>query len=315
MIVHYAPRVLVIARPQVDWPALTAAIGAPWRTDARTDAEALCEAAGRECYESFVAPRPGGNATYLRHILESGHGSILEHAVWSLHLSGVSRACVTELLRHRAGLSPSMRSQRYCDEGVAAQVVAPPLRLAEIRGADAPAEPGRAADGRPPGVPAGDAADLAHAAATGRRWLDAQAAAFAAYRDEVAALTHKLTRDAYHRVCIKYAAAGLGCSDRDAWERERDRADRTADRKAARGAARSLLPEATATRLVLSGNARAWRNVIEQRAASGADAEIRRLAVAVHAALLPEAPALFGDYTAEGLPDGSTALATPYRKV
>ncbi len=37
---------------------------------------------------SFAKPRPGGNAAYIGHILEVGHGSVLEHAVFNLIITG-----------------------------------------------------------------------------------------------------------------------------------------------------------------------------------------------------------------------------------
>src|SRR5437764_13336197 len=52
---------------------------------------------------SFLRPRPGGNKTYLGHILEVGHGSVLEHAYWNFIFSGISRSATHELVRHRAG--------------------------------------------------------------------------------------------------------------------------------------------------------------------------------------------------------------------
>src|SRR5712692_10422628 len=71
---------------------------------------------------SFAKPRPGGNATYLSHILEVGHGSVLEHGVWNFIFTGVSRSLTHELIRHRAGWGYSQLSQRYVDESVAEYV-------------------------------------------------------------------------------------------------------------------------------------------------------------------------------------------------
>lgn len=51
--------------------------------------------------------------------------------------------------------------------------------------------------------------------------------------------------------------------------------ERGTPRKQAREAARAVLPEATETRLLVSGNVRAWRDFIKLRNADGADAEIR----------------------------------------
>jgi thymidylate synthase (FAD) len=55
--------------------------GVNWRTGAEVAGEHIAEIAGRLCYMSFARPRPGGTKVYLDHILEVGHGSVLEHAV------------------------------------------------------------------------------------------------------------------------------------------------------------------------------------------------------------------------------------------
>lgn len=85
-------------------------------------AEDISELGGRLCYMSFDKPRPGGNTAYLANIKESGHGSVLEHAVFNLLITGVSRTLTHELVRHRAGVAYSMLSQRYVDESVAEYV-------------------------------------------------------------------------------------------------------------------------------------------------------------------------------------------------
>src|SRR5690348_3385240 len=77
--------------------------GVAWQTDTEVAAEELIEVAGRVCYLSFARPRPGGNQTYIRHLLEVGHGSVLEHAVWNFIFTGTSRSLTHELIRHRAG--------------------------------------------------------------------------------------------------------------------------------------------------------------------------------------------------------------------
>src|SRR5207247_9321590 len=74
-------------------------------------------------YMSFAIPRPGGNEAYFQFILEVGHGSVLEHAVWNFIFTGVSRSLTHELVRHRAGFGYSQLSQRYVDESVAEYVV------------------------------------------------------------------------------------------------------------------------------------------------------------------------------------------------
>src|SRR6266478_3874280 len=119
------PCVYVLGRQVIDDAELDRFLGdhgVTWETDSAIAAEVATETAGRVCYLSFAKPRPGGNATYLHHIKESGHGSVLEHAVWNLLITGISRSCSHEFIRHRAGMSPSQLSQRYVDESVAEYV-------------------------------------------------------------------------------------------------------------------------------------------------------------------------------------------------
>lgn len=67
-------------------------------------------------------------------------------------------------------------------------------------------------------------------------------------------------------------------------------------RKQALEAARSVLPNATETKIFVTANARAIRHFIELRATDGADAEINRLAIMWLRLMQDEAPNLFGDY-------------------
>lgn len=127
------PSVYLLGRQTVDATELDRFLhdhGVTWQTDTEVAAEVLCETAGRVCYMSFARPRPGGNSTYLSHIKEVGHGSVLEHAVWDLLFTGVSRSLTHELVRHRAGMGYSQLSQRYVDESVA-EYVEPALIAAD----------------------------------------------------------------------------------------------------------------------------------------------------------------------------------------
>lgn len=101
-----------------------------------TDGESLVEFAGRGCYESWSKPNPktAHNPDYIRRTaFDMQHGSILEHASVTLRFSGVSRAWLTEMERHRH-LSWSVASQRYIDGEKFGVVMPPALRDA---GADA----------------------------------------------------------------------------------------------------------------------------------------------------------------------------------
>jgi len=87
--------------------------------------------------------------------------------------------------------------------------------------------------------------------------------------------------------------------------------NKTLRRKLARQAARSVLPNATETQIVVTGNFRAWRHFIRMRANEHADIEIRAVAVEVLRQLQGVAPAVFGDYGISKLPDGTEVASTP----
>ena len=85
----------------------------------------------------------------------------------------------------------------------------------------------------------------------------------------------------------------------------------TLRRKQARQAARAVLPNATETRIVVTGNYRAWRHFIAMRATEHADIEIRELAVECLRQLKTVAPNVFADFTISSLPDGTEIAASP----
>ena len=119
------PTVYLLSRQTLDDAALDRFLadhGVTWQSDTEIGSQYLVETAGRVCYMSFARPRPGGNKHYIEHLLEVGHGSVLEHAVWNLLFTGVSRSCTHELVRHRAGFGYSQLSQRYVDESGAEYV-------------------------------------------------------------------------------------------------------------------------------------------------------------------------------------------------
>ena len=90
---------------------------------------------------------------------------------------------------------------------------------------------------------------------------------------------------------------------------------RTDRRKAIRQAARSVLPNATETKIFVTANVRALRHFIEMRGSVYADTEIRFVAINLLMLLQKEAPLLFQDFSIENLSDG-TQIATPlYSKV
>lgn len=120
------PFVFVIAETRVIDEGLSSflsALGVPgWTTDADSDAEVLCEVAGKSCYLSFSTDlnknltRVGtrNNADYLLDgIIRKKHGSVLEHATMTFAFLNVSRVFTHELVRHRVGAAYSQVSGRY----------------------------------------------------------------------------------------------------------------------------------------------------------------------------------------------------------
>lgn len=222
----------------------------PWQTDA-DGGQALAEFAGRACYQSWSKPNSATatNAGYLRHILDVGHLSVLEHGSVTFYLTGVSRSLTHELVRHRH-FSYSQLSQRFVPERDAAMVE--------------------------PEVVAED--PQLHAL-----FVEATDAALAAYTRLLEGLEKKFA----------------------------DVANPTARRKQARQAARAVLPNATETRIVVTGNYRALRHFVAMRASEHADVEIRALAIAMLRELQRIAPNVFADFTISWLDDGSEVASSP----
>ncbi len=265
------PTVHIVGRQVVDEHALDQFLldhdVAGWETDTERGGEKLSEVAGRVCYLSFAKPRPGGNAAYLTHIKEVGHGSVLEHAVWNILITGVSRSLTHELVRHRAGFAYSQLSQRYVDESVAEYVV--------------------------PDIIANDP-DL-----------------FSLWKSTVAA-----SHNAYTLLADKIAAKLRGGDAAAARIAAMvPTGTPTELRKVARQAARSVLPNATETKIFVTANARALRHFLEMRGSRHAEPEIRKLAAAILDRLAADSPNLFGDYRKVALPDGTFEIVTDYRKV
>jgi thymidylate synthase (FAD) len=117
------PRITLISRPEFIEPEH---LPVNWLGES-TGGERLAEFAGRLCYMSQKNPAKRGTAEYLENIKKQGHGSVLEHANYSLLLEGVSRSLTHELVRHRAGFSYSQLSQRYVDESEANFVLPPAI--------------------------------------------------------------------------------------------------------------------------------------------------------------------------------------------
>ena len=244
------PRVILVARPHFTEPAHLPVV---WLGDS-TDGERLAEFAGRLCYMSQANPAKRPTREYLDNIKKQGHGSVLEHANYSLLFEGVSRSLTHELVRHRAGFAYSQLSQRYVDESHASFVV-------------------------PPAIIGDDTLE-------------------SAWRVEVEGAQRA------------YVALVDALIERYGWV-----ADKVHRRKMAREAARAVLPNATETKVIVTGNARAWRTLLELRTSEGAELEIRRLAIAVLRLLQSEAAGFFSDFVIYVADDRREAAKVEYHKV
>jgi thymidylate synthase (FAD) len=249
-VIFTEPRITVLSRPSFSEPSH---LPVHWLGES-TDGERLSEFAGRLCYMSQKNPAGRPTREYLENIKKQGHGSVLEHANYSLLLEGVSRSLTHELVRHRAGFAYSQLSQRYVDESEA-NFVMPPAIIG----------------------------------------------------DEVLEASWKEQMDAAQK---SYVALVESLMQRYAWV-----GDKIHRRKMAREAARGVLPNSTETKVVVTGNARAWRTMLELRSSEGAELEIRRCAVDIVRILQREAPGFFSDFEIYQAADRLDAARISYHKV
>lgn len=217
------PEVRLLAHTKIDEKAIS-----EWMSiqDASTDAETLLTMAGRNCYRSFHRPNEAtyDDADYLRRTLfDRGHFSIAEHATATLYFTGVSRAFLAELTRHRH-LSFSVESQRFINANDANFVMPPAIRE--------------------------------HDMAAQRDFIGRAEECLADYRVSQARLDHL-------------------------------------PKKQRNEAARALLPNAVETRMVVTGNLRAWNEVIQRRTQPDADAEMQEVMRLAKAKLHTVSPIIF----------------------
>lgn len=250
MELFYEPRLTLLSRPDFAEPAH---LPVSWLGEG-TGGERLAEFAGRLCYMSQANPAKRPTREYLDNIKKQGHGSVLEHANYSVLVEGVSRSLTHELVRHRAGFAYSQLSQRYVDESNACFVVPP--------------------------------------AVIGDEKLEA------AWREQVESAQRT------------YVSLVEQLMERYGWV-----ADRVHRRKMSREAGRAVLPNATETKVVVTGNVRAWRTMLELRSSEAAELEIRRFAVAMLRLLQREAPGFFSDFVIYVAEDRREAAKVEYHKV
>jgi len=286
------PKVYLLARPALVAEGLAQFLSDhnlcwPTPTEGVSDAARLIETAGRCCYMSF-GKKAGSktNFDYIQNLMgrradgtfRSGpaHGSVVEHPVWSFIVTGAGRGFSHEQVRHRAGWAYSQLSTRYCDF-----------------------ERDEEADGTwDPGFTIPPLAQLSEEAQT------AMAESLKRARDDYVKLLRLIENDLKNNRDLMERLEELP-------QRERERTLR----KAARGAARDLLPTATEAIMVMSANARAIWNSIVMRGDAHAEAEIREIYVQIARIMEKELPALFYGIHYEKLWDGTEAVLMPREKL
>lgn len=298
----FNPKVYLIGRPRIVWGdtnykglmdflkdnGYQEFLHTAMQLDHKLNAQLLAEVGGRLCYDSFNNPRPGGQEAIIKRMVEETHGSVFAHGMWTFIFTGVSRTLTHELVRHAVGTAISQRSQRYVDESNS-NVIANK-----------------------------DIADDPECFTVLQTTRNITVQAYKQIREK---LYDKFILEAYHQMLGRSHDKRLSLTGIPVDSSGRidgcglTVADRTTARKRASGSARAVLMGSTETAIQFSGSARAWRNIIEQRGSRFADREIRLLINLILPILQIEAPAIFGDYKLEDLPDDTKEIATLWRKI
>jgi thymidylate synthase (FAD) len=217
---------------------------------------------GKVCYDSY-GEEGRSVEQHVNALVEQSHFSVLEHAVVSFLIQGISRACSHEIVRHRH-FSYSQRSTRYTAEEDAAIVLEPYFASLYEREQSDPVD----------GLLLEEDRLLREVLDTARKDLHC-------YRVTVERL------ERLNPMALKGQSL----------------------RKWARGKARNSLPHSLETRMVMTGNLRAWRHFVLMRSNRGAEAEIRRLAQEIFLRVVAIAPEAFSDMRV-GHTDGYIELTT-----
>lgn len=220
----------------------------------------IAEFAGRQCYRSWMKGRP--NAEYIHNVMQMGHGSVFEHAALVFQVTGVSRSLTHELIRHRVGTAYSQESQRYVDAKDINFVVPPLLANAIEKKLGSRVEGSYYGEDQLNDIPG---------VALFRRSCQRAIDDYIEFQPVLKAL----------------------CDEAHAVAKAGDVKVATSAQKRANEAARSLLPNATETRMLFTVNLRQMFHMLLLRGGEPADLEIRRFAVALLEASRSYAPNFF----------------------
>jgi len=219
------------------------------------DGNWLIEFGGRNCYQSW--PRTGEELKgrthdeHLKHLIDVGHESCLEHATFNFQIWNVSRSLTHELVRTRIGVAYSQLSQRYVDSSDVCFII--PIAIQELEKT------------KPEIV---------------NKWKE-----FCLN-----------SRNFYEELTTELS------------ELYKENPNKTERRKAARQAARSVLPNATETKIMTTLNGRSVRYFMNLRGGEGVEPEIRSLAVKMFKIMQTEFPLIVYKMELFHLTDGSEGV-------
>ena len=106
------------------------------RIEGLNDGEILCSFYAKACYASLTnkknknITKTRAIADNIKSILDSGHGSVIEHVQLNFMITNCSRVFTHELVRHRVGVAFSQTSGRYVRSDVLNVVIDPILEPA-----------------------------------------------------------------------------------------------------------------------------------------------------------------------------------------
>lgn len=253
----------------------------------------LIAIAGKRCYKSF---EPGLNpnvtkiradwGSYLDNILASGHGSVLEHSVFSYAIENISRVFTGEMNRHRAGWAISEGSMRFIRFSEAVPYWEPD----SIKGPDV--------------LPVDDVASfkLEHPLVCMQHL-------------EKGTITLDTVDAKAHATRILFEAEFDGQRDtykllEAIWKDELAPTSKFSKKKQLTSLFRRIIGMGCATGGVWTGNVRGLRHVITMRAAPEAEEEILHVFSRIAKEIVEQEPYLFGDFT-----ETNGFWAPKYRKV
>ena len=81
--------------------------------DSTVDPLFVISMCARTCYNSRQKDSVMGREAFVKGLIRAGHESVLENAIATFDVKGISRACQNQIVRHRIGCSYCVESMRY----------------------------------------------------------------------------------------------------------------------------------------------------------------------------------------------------------